>query len=122
MFKKMYILMCSVFIVSTCFAGENMTLTDDELDAIKKEHDLKAYRDDKKLEKKRELELNIQAIHEELGDLNEDRIEELKECRYFDTTEDKQCEESVIKKYQILFFESEQDLRELEEAYSKIKQ
>ena len=98
-----------------------MTLTDDELDAIKKEHDLKAYQDYKKLEERRELELNIQAIHEELGDLNEERIEELKECRFFDTAEDKQCEESVIKKYQILFSESEQDLRELEEAYSKIK-
>jgi hypothetical protein len=110
----------SVFIIGTGVAAENKALTDDELDAIKKEHDLKAYQDYKTLKERRELELNIQALHEELGDLNEDRIEELKECRYFDSEEDKQCEESVIRKYEKLFSEFEDDLRELEEAYSKI--
>lgn len=114
--------MCSVFIVSTCVAGENMRLTDDELNAIKKEHDLKAYQDYKKLEERRELELKIQAIHEELGDLNAERIEELQECRFFDTAEDTQCEEGVFRKYKILFSEIEEDLRTLEEAYSKIKE
>ena len=108
-------------VISTCFAGDTNNFTDEDLDAVKHEQDQKMYQHIKKLKDRRELENNIKSIHEALVDLNEDRIEELKECRFFDLANEMQCEESVIRKYEKLFSDFERYLRELEEAYSKIK-
>ena len=121
MIKKICLLLFSFSVISTCFAGDTEKFTDEDLDAVKHEQDQKMYQHIKNLKDRRELENNIKAIHEALVDLNEDRIEELKECRFFDLANEQQCKESVIRKYKKLFSDFERYLRELEEAYSKIK-
>ena len=114
-------LLFAFFLITTCFAGDVMKDTDDELDTIKHEQDLKTYQHNKNLRERRELENNIKATHEALVDLNKDRTLELEACYFVDLANEKQCEESVLRKYKILISRHEVHLRELEEAYSKIK-
>lgn len=114
-------LLISFYWAGICFADDPMKIAEEDLDTIKHEQDLKALQHNKNLKERRVLENDIKATHETLVDLNKDRNQELHACHFVDLAKEKQCEESVMRKYEVLFSRHEVHLRELEEAYSKIK-
>jgi len=111
-------------LTSLAFAKDKTTFTDDDLDKFKHKSDEATYQYNKTSKDLKEAEDDIKKTTDFINGLKDLRIKELRECEYLYGRSDlreKQCEESVIRKYDMVISEGERRLEELNSQLKRMK-